>query len=422
MKNKNFKNLLVLTLITFTVTVQAQNWVSIKSNIPLTSSNLTSDCYEILPVSNQTILAATSAGIYRSTNDGGSWTSTGVRGSNGFKKVKNNRVLALGLGGILGPAVSKSDDGGLSWNSSVSGIDPDSSGNVSVEDISVSPNGTIYIVSRQNGGVYASTNNGDTWVEKAKGVSGGALWSVLAIDDNTIIVGASNGIYRSTDAGSNWTRVLNTSSSSSYVMTMKKNSIGTIYAGLASGIVRKSVNGGLTWTNTSIGDTKSAVYDIEIDSDDNIYVCFFNSLIGVYNKSEIITGFWWPQNGLVNTRVYGLSIDQGSTTRKFYACSAGNYNTGGDMYRLETTLGLETLASLSSISVYPNPSSELIQVTGIDYNKGVQAKIISMDGKVLKTEMMLQSVINISALNPGIYLIEITDENGRKNVSKFIKK
>lgn len=428
MKKQLIKSTLFSALISIGVSLKGQTWDSIISGIPVTAAtnNLPPACFEILPVNNQTILSAVAGGVYRSINNGSSWSFVKTGAYNGFKKVNNGRILLLGLGGFIGSAISTSDDGGLSWTASISGIDPISSGNVSIEDASVSQNGTIYIVSRQNRGVYASTNNGNTWVEKAVGITGStsALWSILAIDDNTIIVGASDGIYRSIDAGVTWIKVLNTSSSSSYVMTMKKNSLGTIYAGLVSGIVRKSVDNGLTWTNTNLSGSSTSVYDIEIDSNDNIYVSSFLGGIVKYSSSESPIGvFGYSANGLVNTRVLDLSIDESGSNPLFYACSNSTTGTGGCMYRLglSSTVGIEKFSSSNNILIYPNPTSQSIQIQGIDFNEGVHLKIISIDGKIMKDEMSNKSNISVSDLNSGMYFIELTDIKGKTGITKFIK-
>jgi photosystem II stability/assembly factor-like uncharacterized protein len=426
MKTRLLKATLLSTLISFGVTLKGQTWDSIISGIPVSAAtnNLPPACFEIFPVNNQTILSAVAGGVYRSTNNGNSWLSVKSGGYNGFKKANNGRILLLGLGGFLGSAISTSDDGGQTWVASISGIDPSSSGNVSIEDASLSPNGTIYIVSRQNRGVYASTDNGNTWVEKAVGIAGStsALWSILAIDDNTIIVGASNGIYRSTDAGTSWTLVQGTGSG--YVMTLKKNSLGNIYAGLASGVVRKSVNNGLTWTNTTFTGSSSSVYDIEIDNSDNIYISIFLGGIVKYNSSDMFAGaLGTTTNGLANTRVTDLSIDESGSNPLFYACCNSTTGTGGCMYRLglPSSVGLEKLNDLNTISISPNPANQSIQIQGVDFSEGVRIKIISIDGKIMKDEMINQSNISISDLNSGMYFMELTDSNDKTGITKFIK-
>lgn len=74
-----------------------------------------------------------------------------------------------------------------------------------------------------------------------------------------------------------------------------------------------------------------------------------------------------------------------------------------------------------NFDLYPNPANQSIHIQGIDFNDGVQVKIMSIDGKVMQDETSNQSIINISDLNTGMYFMELTDSNGKTSVTKFIK-
>jgi hypothetical protein len=78
-------------------------------------------------------------------------------------------------------------------------------------------------------------------------------------------------------------------------------------------------------------------------------------------------------------------------------------------------------AQTLSFKVSPNPANEFIHIQGVDFNEGVKIKIISIDGKIMKDEMINQSNISISDLNSGMYFIELTDSKGKIGVTKFIK-
>ena len=430
------KKTFILSAIAFALTsanAKAQVWDSIVSGIPLsTATTLLPACFEILPLENGTILSCTAGNMHRSTNYGDTWTTvpyiyspTGLalNGYTGFQKVNDGRILALGFGGIIGNAISKSDDDGLTWAASFTGIDPSSNGNVTIEDASVSPDGTIFIAARQVGGVYASSDNGDTWEEKATDISL-ALWSILAIDNNTIVVGSSDGIYRSEDSGSTWTQVLNTSATSGYVMKMVKNSAGTIYAGLASGTIRKSIDNGLTWTNSTLSDSEAMVYDIAIDSEDNIYVALFLGGVAKFNSSELPLGaLAYEGNGLINTRVYDISIDETGTEPVYYASCNSTTGTGGCMYRsgYDSGVGISEMKSENPISIFPNPANTQIQLSGVNLNSGAQLQIISVDGRVVKNEKVYHSSINVADLATGQYILKITDGHGKTSVGMFVR-
>ena len=74
----------------------------------------------------------------------------------------------------------------------------------------------------------------------------------------------------------------------------------------------------------------------------------------------------------------------------------------------------------NKISLYPNPTNNQITISGIkgDY----LYKISNTLGQIIKTgNKQNTSTINISDLNSGIYIIEITNSDNIKSTSKFIK-
>ncbi|WP_299103141.1 PQQ-dependent sugar dehydrogenase [uncultured Winogradskyella sp.] len=101
--------------------------------------------------------------------------------------------------------------------------------------------------------------------------------------------------------------------------------------------------------------------------------------------------------------------------------------TSGNIYKLtDTTLSLNQ-NSISSISVYPNPSNNIVNInfgTNLANELSSVIHIFDLQGKVMKT--VAQSTtsiqqINISELSVGIYLLKITDENGAQSIHKLVK-
>lgn len=74
---------------------------------------------------------------------------------------------------------------------------------------------------------------------------------------------------------------------------------------------------------------------------------------------------------------------------------------------IEDPVGIEE-ASMVSLSVYPNPSSDLIKVQADQLV--TELKLISFDGKMVMTTD--QSELNVSGFNPGVYQLMITTEAG----------
>ncbi len=97
--------------------------------------------------------------------------------------------------GVERGAIFKSDDGGITWKRSASGLNPEAS----VTDIIFDPTnpGTIYLAD-QLSGVYRSVDGGNTWALINKGLSSRAVNALAISADGMHLYAATegNGIYR----------------------------------------------------------------------------------------------------------------------------------------------------------------------------------------------------------------------------------
>ena len=68
-----------------------------------------------------------------------------------------------------------------------------------------------------------------------------------------------------------------------------------------------------------------------------------------------------------------------------------------------------------TLTVYPNPTKESIHIDGLE--EGEIVRIFDMNGRIIKkTDSGKQTIINVSNLNKGTYLLQIGTE-----ILKFIK-
>jgi Secretion system C-terminal sorting domain len=127
----------------------------------------------------------------------------------------------------------------------------------------------------------------------------------------------------------------------------------------------------------------------------------------------------------------------GSGTVNFYAAGNGVNDDGlktGDRASAPTTLTIteSALSSVNepkqnSISIYPNPVSEQLNITPNFTGEG-RLFIASMEGKVVMVnntqfEKGSNARVDVSALSSGTYFVSLIDEQGKQLVStKFIKK
>lgn len=75
-----------------------------------------------------------------------------------------------------------------------------------------------------------------------------------------------------------------------------------------------------------------------------------------------------------------------------------------------------------AVSVYPNPTSDFLTITGLaDFKEATAVKVFDLSGKVVLAETLkMNNNIDLSQLNKGTYFLEIT--NGRNRIGKNIIK
>ncbi len=134
--------------------------------------------------------------------------------------------------------------------------------------------------------------------------------------------------------------------------------------------------------------------------------------------------------------IYGLNV----IDDKIYVADANNYAINGFVHEYNLTgtllntftvgqnpnhiykatqsnLGTNT-STLTSISVYPNPTTDVFHVMSAS---DLQVKIYDLSGKMLKVVNSSKDAIDVSDFSAGLYIVELVGEN-QKQVIKLIKK
>lgn len=74
------------------------------------------------------------------------------------------------------------------------------------------------------------------------------------------------------------------------------------------------------------------------------------------------------------------------------------------------------------ISLYPNPTYNTIHLKNSSIADGTLVTVSTSDGKFCFETTTFDSKINVSNLNPGLYILTLTDKQGNTSTHKFIKK
>lgn len=127
---------------------------------------------------------------------------------------------------------------------------------------------------------------------------------------------------------------------------------------------------------------------------------------------------------------YTDSITAPDTIVMLFSSSGGAQNFQGrvgstlyiDEISLANTSGVyELLNNEVNVEVYPNPTSEILNINVLDKISGLSYSIYNMEGKLIVKDAIKQSVsINISAFKEGKYFLSIHDAKGLVSSKNFI--
>lgn len=207
------------------------------------------------PTDADTVYAGTSAGVFKTTDDGLSWelANSGLEGRNVSALAVNPSSPNTLFAGLL-DALARSDDGGRTWQIIDAGlVDP------MVLSIVFVPGsfGQTILVAVHDEGVLKSIDGGASWSLETTGLEALGL-TALAVDPITpsiVYAGVEEsggpseerGVYKSTDTGETWSRMVNGLTDNVYSLAIHPITPTTVFAGTSNGTF-KTVDGAATWT------------------------------------------------------------------------------------------------------------------------------------------------------------------------------
>ncbi|REC70584.1 T9SS type A sorting domain-containing protein [Chryseobacterium rhizosphaerae] len=179
------------------------------------------------------------------------------------------------------------------------------------------------------------------------------------------------------------------------------------------------MNDGTWFTFTGDGST----FDITVTTPADSY---FDSQIGVFSGAcgsltcvDTIDG-----NGSGETETISIPTVAGTV----YYVNVGNYSTWSDDLEGTFTISInkenlatsETSKAKNTVQAYPNPFTEVLNISKIDQVKSISVSDIS--GRLMKSIDQPASVLQLGDLKSGIYLVTLNMKDGSKQTIKAIKK
>jgi photosystem II stability/assembly factor-like uncharacterized protein len=235
------------------------------------------------------LFAVTIRGVFRSIDNGNTWTPAGLTnvGIQSLALKSNGHIFAGSLG------IFRSTDNGDNWTPINTGLT-----DLDVRALAINADGYIFAGTGEHG-VFRSMDNGNTWMPTNNGLPPYRLVQAFAINSPGHLFASSVGrIFRSTDAGENWTFSA-VGTLSDLVRAMTINTSGYIFAGavfVPSGPVPggsatgggafRSTDNGNTWTPINTGLANADVRALANNASGRI---FAGTEIGVFRSVKSTT-------------------------------------------------------------------------------------------------------------------------------------
>lgn len=278
------------------------------------------DIHELVYQDNSRLWCGSDGGVFRSTNDGVTWSDRTSAGSdNGLISTQWYRIAGTPQNNTLLIGGTQ-DNGSNRWTGTndITHFD----GADGMDCMIDFTNSSIQYHCRQNGGLRKSTNSGSTHSSIRPGNSNGAWVTPIRMDpsNNTEIwAGYNDTIYRSTNSGSTWTGFIPLAGSGffRYIYCPPSNS-QVIYAATNTRLFR-SGNNGTSWTNVTgtlpVGQANITGITTDIDNSNDVWVSFSGYAAGqkIYFSSDGGTSWTNVSGSLPNVPVNCVIYDDAQT-------------------------------------------------------------------------------------------------------------
>jgi len=175
------------------------NWTSVTA--PWKKGDNTYLVFSIATTESDIYVGIEEDGIYRSSNNGASWTPliTGLRNTRIYALVVNgSNIFAASDQGVL-----SSRDAGTSWTTNDDW--PKCGDGGYLREFAMSGSDLFLATCR---GIFYSKDNGESWTEKDSGITNLDISALLFSNDKTtLFAGGVSGIFLTTNKGTSWSEI-----------------------------------------------------------------------------------------------------------------------------------------------------------------------------------------------------------------------
>lgn len=263
-------------------------------------------------------------------------------------------------------------------------------------------------------------------------------WANVLVADNDINLTALD-IYREDwNNGSTLDVVIN---NSTFVNNDYNGTYGNSITASGNGSVNLNINNTIFWQNTVNGT--AATRDISNGLDEHYDVFIRNAIANVPSNAGTYGTFSTTNLTTLDPATDNLNLDAEykPTSASNYIVDQGDnayydealfgdldlagitriFNTTIDLgaYEYNSTLSVDAISlNTNSIKLYPNPVNDRLFIKSD--NRIDSITIYNVNGQIIKQKEAFSNGLDVSALNAGLYFINIKSDNG-ESIKKFIK-
>ena len=419
------KKTLLYFLTIMAISVNAQNFEWTPQN-----SGVNNSLNDVFFIDNQNGWVVGDNGIILNTTDGGqNWTSQSSDVSEILRAIFFiDANTGWAAGGSLNKALIKTTDGGMNWQDISSGY----SGSNQIYDIAFYDANTGWLIGYDS--IYRTFDGGDSWVSEdyTSGVEVPRTVAIAVTSDTTAYIAGSrkkSSITRQADVY--YRRPENSPflwSSSGFDPSVSSDNFRSIEF-INSDIGFVGGQKGQLYKKTDFSNGGPWDLNFSLQEDQTIWsISFPNESNGMFGTSVEISG-------VTNTLVYHTS-DVGetwsatpdtipnlllATLNAPDSANAWIVGIGGKIYKgVRSTAGINNMSLNIEVRIYPNPSSNQINVVMnsesdelINYSLSDMMGRITRNGQWSLNSSNSKFTLNISDITNGIYFLNLNTKDGQ---------
>lgn len=275
------------------------------------------------------LFCGSDGGIFRSTNNGSSWTDITIG-------IQNSQFYRLGTSATdAGIVMAGAQDNGctLLKNGTWTHI----TGGDGMECVVDYSNPNIMYSTSQNGSIYKSTDGGGSFNFTSGGINDNGAWVTPYTQDpnnpSTIFAGYTD-VWKSTDGGNTWNTISNFGSITLRSLVVAPSNSNVIYTATLS-TIRKTTDGGNNWVDITTGLPSNSITYISVHNTnpDILWVSFSGSTAGekVYKSTDGGVNWTNVSGNLPNLPINCVLYENGTNNGIYVGTDIGIYYKNDDL-------------------------------------------------------------------------------------------